>query len=110
MFSKKPFKVLEIPGLEDEYYHNVLAWSSQNKIAVVLANTVFILDNDSGNFSQLYEAYDCEEISSLAWNPEGTMLAIGNILGEVMLWDLVKQDNTLTYEPHNERIGCISWG
>ena len=57
--------------------------SSTNNIAIGLANSLFIFNHKKMDFSCLYEAYDCEEISSLSWNPSGTQLCVGNILGEI---------------------------
>ena len=38
----------------------------------------------------LYEAFDCEAMSSVQWNSEGNLLAIGNELGEIQIWDVEK--------------------
>lgn len=84
---------MEIPGLEDNYYTNVLSWSINNNIAILLANCVFLLDNNSGSINKLYEAFDCEEITSLHFNKTGDKLVIGNILGEILIWDIEKKQN-----------------
>ena len=62
MIAKKPFKILEIPGLEDNYYYNLVD-CYQNDISIVLANTLYMWINDKVN--KIYDAYDCEEISSI---------------------------------------------
>lgn len=62
---------MEIPGIEDDYYNDVMSWSSNDLIALVLANCLFVLNNKTGSIEKLYEAYDCEEITSLSWNLEG---------------------------------------
>lgn len=91
--SKIPQKILEIPGLEDNYYSNFLSWSKDDLIALVLANSVFIMNNKTGSIDKLYEAFDCEEITSLSWDDTGKLLAMGNILGEVLVWDVEKKTN-----------------
>lgn len=60
-----------------------MSLSSKNQIAIVLANKLYIFDRNNHNVIELYEAYDCEAISSIQWNPEGNLLSIGNELGEV---------------------------
>ena len=50
---------------------------------MVLGNGVFVLNNKTGEINKIYSAFDCEEISSLDWNNDGNLLAIGNVLGEV---------------------------
>lgn len=80
--------MLEVPGFEDNYYHNVLEWSERGVVGVVLGNAVFTLDTKDMKINKIYEAFDCEEISSIAWDREGKRLAIGNVLGEVQIWDI----------------------
>ena len=57
--------------------------SKNGIIAVVLGNSVFTLNISDMKINKIYDAFDCEEISSLNWDKEGKYLAIGNILGEV---------------------------
>jgi cell division cycle 20-like protein 1, cofactor of APC complex len=40
--SKLPFKVLDAPQLQDDFYLNLVDWSSQNMLAVGLGNEVYI--------------------------------------------------------------------
>lgn len=37
----KPIKVLDAPGLIDDFYLNLLSWGRNNGIAVALQNTVY---------------------------------------------------------------------
>ena len=37
-----PFKVLEAPALQDDFYLNLIDWSAQNYIAVGLATSVYL--------------------------------------------------------------------
>lgn len=84
-----------------------MSWSSDNKIAIVLANNVFVLQDEK--IDKIYEAFDCEEISSLSWNPEGTRIAIGNILGEILIWDIEKRKDVLSFDCHKNRVGTLQW-
>jgi cell division cycle 20-like protein 1 (cofactor of APC complex) len=34
---------------------------------------------------------------------------VGNILGELILFDVETQEDITTFEPHSKRIGCIDW-
>lgn len=40
--SKLPFKVLDAPQLQDDFYLNLVDWSSQNMLAVGLGTEVYI--------------------------------------------------------------------
>jgi len=39
---KTPFKVLDAPALKDDYYLNLLDWSSSNILAVGLASNIYL--------------------------------------------------------------------
>ena len=43
-FPKKPIKVLEAPGLIDDYYLNLVCWSKSNLIAVGLEDSVYFFN------------------------------------------------------------------
>jgi cell division cycle 20-like protein 1 (cofactor of APC complex) len=40
--TRQPVKVLDAPGLQDDFYLNLLDWSAQNVLAVGLASCVYL--------------------------------------------------------------------
>lgn len=83
----RPYKVLEAPGLLDDFYLNLLDWSSRNDIAVGLDNSVYLW---CGNKTQMVNLFTYEQekyVSSIIWNQSGTDLAVGNSEGVVEIWD-----------------------
>jgi cell division cycle 20-like protein 1 (cofactor of APC complex) len=40
--AKAPFKVLDAPALQDDFYLNLIDWGSQNFLAVGLASNVYL--------------------------------------------------------------------
>lgn len=106
---KKPFRILDIPGLEDDFYTNFLDWSVKNQIAICLDNKVYIHNYESGATDELYEAFECEAVSSLGFSPDGEKLAFGNLLGEVYVYDVEKRSEIGKFSCHTDRIGCIDW-
>ena len=40
--STKPYKVLDAPCLQDDYYLNLLDWSKSNMLAVGLSSCVYL--------------------------------------------------------------------
>lgn len=46
--SKIPYKVLDAPGMEDEFYANLLDWSSFNIISIVLDGIVYLVSLSTG--------------------------------------------------------------
>lgn len=40
--NKKPYKILDAPNLQDDFYLNLLDWSDRNQIAVALDASVYL--------------------------------------------------------------------
>jgi cell division cycle 20-like protein 1 (cofactor of APC complex) len=52
--SKKPYKILEAPNLQDDFYLNLLAWSDNNQIAVALDSSLYIWSGCSTDVTRVY--------------------------------------------------------
>lgn len=106
----EPYRILDTPGLDDNYYTNALGWSVRNLIAVTLNNTVYLFNCETSEFQEVYEGYETEMVTSIAFSPDGDHLAIGNDLGQLAFWDVRTQKNVSTMNKHDDRIGCLDWG
>lgn len=42
VFPKSPYKILDAPRLKDDFYTNLLDWSKQDIISVVLDNAAYM--------------------------------------------------------------------
>ncbi len=51
--SKNPFKVLDAPFLQDDYYLNVVDWCKNNTLAVGLANCIYTWNYQSNSVQKL---------------------------------------------------------
>ena len=107
---KRPFKVLDAPDMEDDFYKQLLHWnSSNNKIAIGLSNSVYIWDSETGAADLLCEFFEYEELCSLRWNQDGSQLAFGMGSGEIKLWDIQKNESVQSVVGHVSRVGCLDW-
>lgn len=104
-----PFKVLDIPGVEDDYYTNLLSWSCQDYIAISLDNTVYLYDYQTSDIDTFYEAYKLEKVTSLTFNPAGDRLAMGNIMGSISIWDVERKKELFSIDRHLDRVSCLDW-
>lgn len=107
--SNEPFRILDTPGMDDNYYSHLLAWSLKNIIAICLSETVYLFNYVSGDFSEVYQADRDESISSLAFSPNGDYLAIGNNDGFITVWDPETLLRITSKRLHNDRIACLDW-
>ena len=87
---KEPFKVLDAPYLQDDFYLNVIDWSKRNMLGVGLGNAVYTWDFVSNNVNKLVELKEDNLVTAVTWDSQGDMLAIGTLTGEVSLWDIKK--------------------
>ena len=105
----EPIKILDTPGVDDNYYTNILDWSSQNFICISLSNIGYLFDYSSMDFEQIYEAEEDENITSTVFNREGDKVAIGNDFGEILIFDIQTQKCITTMKNHDSRVGCLDW-
>ncbi len=82
-----PEKILDAPELLDDYYLNLLDWSSTNILSVALGQTVYLWNASSGDISELVQVQGENYITSVSWVQGGAFLAVGTAEGEVQLYD-----------------------
>ncbi|KAK4374424.1 hypothetical protein RND71_005101 [Anisodus tanguticus] len=106
---KSPYKVLDAPALQDDFYLNLVDWSSQNVLAVGLGSCVYLWHASSGKVVKLCDLENDGDVSSVGWAQRGTHLAIGTSNGNVQLWDASHSKRIRTMEGHRLRVGALAW-
>jgi cell division cycle protein 20 (cofactor of APC complex) len=82
-------KILDAPETVDDFYLNLLDWSSQNVVAISLGNTVYLWDAATGGIKELVKTETPSNIiTSVSWTKDGGHLAVGTDDGIVSLWDV----------------------
>lgn len=107
--QKSPFKVLDAPALQDDYYLNLVDWSSQNTLAVGLGSCVYLWNASTSQVTKLHDLGPQDQITSVSWSNHGSHLAVGTSSGILQNWDVNKQKIIKKYSGHEGRIGCIAW-
>jgi cell division cycle 20-like protein 1 (cofactor of APC complex) len=107
---KVPYKVLEAPQIQDDFYLNLVDWSNLNLLAVGLGKSVYLWNATTSQVTSLCEVSHSETVTSLSWMNRGTHLAVGSSEGAVTLWDVTKQRKIRTFFGHKARVGTIAWG
>lgn len=106
--ASTPFKVLDAPNLQDDFYLSVVDWSSNYNLAVGLGQALYIWSYHTNQVKKLTEYYGRNLLSSVSWDPRSDILGIGSKEGEVSLWDGVKEISLRKYYEHCERVGALS--
>lgn len=82
-----PERTLDAPDMLDDYYLNLLDWSSSNVLAVALGMTVYLWDATTSSIEELMTVEEEGPITSVSWAPDGQYLAVGLNNSTVQLWD-----------------------
>lgn len=108
--SGTPFKVLDAPSLKDDFYLNLVSWSSQNVLAVGLASCVYLWSACTSKVTMLCDLGENDSVTGVCWAVRGSQLAVGTRSGQVQLWDPVKCKKLKTMKGHVARVGALAWG
>ena len=107
--SKAPFKVLDAPALKDDFYLNLIDWSSENTLAVGLGSCIYLWNASTSKVTKLYDLGNTDLVTSVAWADKGAYLGVGTNSGLFQLWDPEECKLIKTLSGHESRIGTISW-
>mmetsp|Transcript_230 Transcript_230/g.483 ORF Transcript_230/g.483 Transcript_230/m.483 type:complete len:448 (+) Transcript_230:114-1457(+) len=107
---KEPFKILDLPEIMDDYYINILDWSSTNILAVALWQTVYLFNAATGSIEELCTADDDDFITSVAWVQEGGQyIGVGTNQTEVQIWDVGAMQQLRSMKGHTGRVSSLAW-
>lgn len=104
-----PERVLDAPGLVDDYYLNLLDWSSGNQVAIGLERNVYVWSADSGTVNPLLECSPDTYVSSVKWSGDGAYVGVGLGTGEVQIWDVEEGAKLRSMYGHDTRVGAMGW-
>ena len=105
---KASYKVLDAQGLLDDYYLNLVDWSSNNLVGVGLENNVYYWSAANSKVTRLC-SFEDDNVCSVSWSQSGKHIAVGNSAGEVHIFDSNKQSCVRVFEGHGGRVGSIDW-
>lgn len=103
----------------DDFYLNVLDWSSRNQLAVGLAESVYIWNATSGSVHELLPANPSPthpsstlrtDVSALTWCPDGIHLAIHDSVGQMHIWNVEQSKRVRVIRDFiGHRASSIGW-
>ncbi|KAI0220592.1 WD repeat-containing protein slp1, partial [Massospora cicadina] len=112
----RPEKVLSAPGYENDFYTNLLAWSSTNYLAIGLLDPelhkslVYVWDANTGTINSLITSGFKSRVRGLSWSLNGRYLSVGLDNGSCQIWDVetLKVIRTLVYDDPSP-IPALAW-
>lgn len=101
-------RVLDAPAIVPDYYVNLLHWSSQNVLSIALQSAVHVWNSDTGEAQFLLDLEEESErigggpdsyVTSLRWDANGNILAVGTSRGYTQIWDAARGARLRTLRP-----------
>ena len=107
---KTPYRVLDAPDLTDDFYLNLVDWSSTNILGVGLGSCVYLWSAKTAQVTKLCDLGQHDHITSLNWVNKGSHLAVGTFQGHIQIWDATSCECLRDYtNAHSGRVGALAW-
>lgn len=107
--ARSPFKVLDAPSLQDDFYLNLVDWSSHNVLAVGLGTCVYLWSACTSKVTKLCDLSPDDTVCSVNWTQRGADLAVGTSSGDVQIWDALHCKRKRIMRGHRMRVGTLAW-
>lgn len=109
-----PERVLDAPGMVDDFYLNLITWSALNVVGVALGESTYLWTADTGVVSHLGDAPDDTYVASLDFSGDGAYIGIGHGTGAIELWDVAASQKLRTMAPSSDaasagQVASLSW-
>nr|UOP57028.1 putative wd repeat-containing protein slp1 [Thecaphora frezii] len=117
-----PERTLDAPNMVDDYYYNLLDWSSTNIVAIALQTGVWLWNGNTGDASQLLDTTTQSErvggnglVTGLRWDADGNILSVGLEGGYTQIWDVESASRLRTLKPSaeggadNAAVNVMAW-
>ncbi|KAG0663183.1 ubiquitin-protein transferase activating protein [Monosporozyma unispora] len=104
-----PDRILDAPGFRDDFYLNLMSWSSKNLLALALDTCLYIWNASTSEVNLLVD-YKTIKISSVIWSDDEIHVAVGKDDGNTEIWDTESMKLVRTMKSNlGVRIASLSW-
>ncbi|GJP29906.1 hypothetical protein CLOM_g20366 [Closterium sp. NIES-68] len=102
--------VLDAPEMPDNFYLNLLDWSSKGVVAIGLGSAVHVWNSETGAVSEVVAGDS--DVTSVAWADNGAHLAVGfeDHAECVQLWAVEPCRKIRDLAGHSDRVSALHWG
>ncbi|TYZ64344.1 hypothetical protein PybrP1_012313 [[Pythium] brassicae (nom. inval.)] len=108
--SKTPFKILDAPALQDDFYLNLVDWSAANVLAVGLGSCVYLWSACTSKVTKLCDlgAGHAARVGTLAWG--ANLIASGSRDRTIYLRDLrAAEPFQFKLAGHKQEVCGLKW-
>ncbi|ELP86092.1 cell division cycle, putative [Entamoeba invadens IP1] len=106
-----PYLYLDVPGVIDDFYMNVIHWSDNSLLSVALTDMLYVWNSESGEASQVYKCSNDSELITYVSSVhfiDTTKLSFGDAFGVLRVIDLQTNKIILEKQAHNDRINTLT--
>ena len=107
--STKAYKILDAPGIIDDYYLNLLDWGNNGIISLGIKERIYLWSNTTTKINQLCNYESGNNVGALLWSQKTDFLAVGKYDGSLDVWDTEKNMIINSFKDHYNRVNVISW-
>ncbi|CAD25313.2 CDC20-LIKE PROTEIN [Encephalitozoon cuniculi GB-M1] len=105
VIDTSPHRILDAPGMVDDYYLNLLDWSATNFVVIGLGESVYGYNVDDKSVTEIHAGENY--ISSV--KSSGNILCVGTSDGTIRLIDISVNKEVHKARNHNARVSSLSW-
>lgn len=106
------YNVVKLAHIRDDFYSNLVDWSSGNYVAVGVGSEVFIFNansNDKIIKQYILSTHLNDFVVSVAWTKDGAKLAVGLNNGSTHILDAQENKLVRSMRGHSRRVNAIAW-
>mmetsp|Transcript_24902 Transcript_24902/g.41631 ORF Transcript_24902/g.41631 Transcript_24902/m.41631 type:complete len:540 (-) Transcript_24902:1789-3408(-) len=120
--SKTPYKILDAPALQDDYYLNLVDWSSNNVLSVALGSSVYLWSACTSKVTRLCDLGEDDSVTSISWataessgigsagnSKDSHLISVGTNTGKILIWDASTCQMVREMAGHESRVGTMAW-
>ena len=107
VIAPTPERILDAPDIEDDYYLNLMDWSSWDQLGICLKNKVYLYAPTG--IEQLCEEEESNTLCSISFHQKDKRVAVGTTEGKINIFDLERNQLVRTLKGHYSRVSSLSF-
>eukprot|EP01062_Namystynia_karyoxenos_P047818 TRINITY_DN3619_c0_g2_i1.p1 TRINITY_DN3619_c0_g2~~TRINITY_DN3619_c0_g2_i1.p1 ORF type:complete len:617 (+),score=163.88 TRINITY_DN3619_c0_g2_i1:96-1946(+) len=107
--STSAYKILDAPGVLDDFYLHLLHWGAKNLVAVALGQSVYIWNAKTAKVTRLCYFPQGHNVTAVRFNTDGTRLAVGLDAGIIHTFDPIAETHVGSAVRHTQRVCSLAF-